>query len=108
MTLASVCAAIQRVASNGSSQRRDPLGEHVLAVHAEAEAGDRDADLRRGDVAVLPLRVLEDAQRRAGRAGCPVPAWCSMLGPRRADDRELRGDEQPVGEHEQQDDARGG
>ena len=77
------------------------VGKHVLAVHAEAEAGDGDAELSGRDVAILLLRILEhplDGPRDpVARAGHPFDR-----GARRSDDRELRGDENPV----QHDEAR--
>ena len=82
---------------------RDPFGEHMLAVHAEPEARDRNAHLRRRDVAVLPFRIFENVQHASGE-----PAALRRLildaRARRTDDRELRCDEQSVRQHEQQDD----
>ena len=43
----------------------DAVGEHVLAVHAEPEAGDGDPELRGRDVAVLLLRVAQHGLHRA-------------------------------------------
>ena len=72
---------------------RSPVGEHVLAVHAQAEAGDGDADLRGGNVAVLSMRILQ--HRLNQRAPAYRPRRARVDGrPRRADDRELRRDEE--------------
>ena len=60
-----------------------PIGGSVFPVHAEAEAGNGDADLGGAEVAVDKLGVVEQVQQllglgRAGlrqlghaRAGCP-------------------------------------
>ena len=46
-----------------ADERRLELpGKPMLAVHAQSEACDGDADLSRGDVAILEPRILEDAQ----------------------------------------------
>jgi hypothetical protein len=76
----------------------------VLAVHPEAEAGDRNADLGRRDVAVLLLRIGENG----GHPRRHVVALRGLMvdaGARRADDREFSGDEQTIREHQQQDDG---
>ena len=73
----------------------DAVGQNVLAVHSQPEAGDRDAELRGGDVAILQLRVAQELLDR-------LRQHVSARGPRidrrarRADDRELRRDEDPV------------
>ncbi len=79
------------VASHGF----DVVGQPVLAIHAEAEAGDRDSDLRRRDVAVLQLRVFENAQDVARQEAA---LRCLVLDarPRCADNGELGRDEQCV------------
>ena len=51
--------------------RREPDGQPVLAVHAEADARDRDADLRRRDVAILPRRRSQDRRGGGGRTSRP-------------------------------------
>ena len=73
--------------------RQDPVGEHVLAVHAQAEARDGDADLRGRDVAVLPARVAQDTLHEPRERLLPRGARVDRR-PRRADDGELRGDEE--------------
>ena len=99
-TLEIVWAAIQRLAE----PRHDPLRQDVLAVHAQAEARHRDADLRRGDVAILLPRILEDPRYALGQT---VAARGLVVDhrPRRAHDGELGRDEQPVGDDQQQDDG---
>ena len=79
--------------------QRDPLSQHVLSVHSQSEAGDGDADLRGGDVTVLSLWIFKDACHTPGQAATLSSlmldgrAWC-------ADNGELRGDEQAVGDHQ--------
>src|SRR5262245_24598402 len=81
----------------------DPSRQPVFAVHSEAQARQRDADLRRRDVAILELRVLENP-KYAHRQPAALTGLMLDVGSRRADDRELGSDEQPVGEDEQGDD----
>ena len=94
-TLATPCETSHAGRPRAAEQRVEPVGQRVLAVHAEAEAGDGDAELRRGDVAILLLRIVEhalDAPREpVALRGPPLDR-----GARRADDRELRRDEDPV------------
>src|SRR5207302_8179885 len=63
---------------------------------AEAEAGHRDAELRRGDVAI------GRGHRPPYRARAAVPFGNQLIDPRLAHrhDRELRRDEQAVGAHQ--------
>ena len=90
-------------AGPSSEPAENRISEHVLAVHAQAEAGEGDAELRGRDVAILLERVAQDsldeprqpiAMRGAGVDG----------GARRADDRELRRDEQAVEQDQEADD----
>src|SRR5688572_15797544 len=78
---------------------KDRLGQDLLAIHAEAEAGYGDAKLRGGDVAVLALGVVEDGLHRAREAvagrGTTIDG-----GARRADDGEFGRDEETVQQHE--------
>ena len=79
------------------------VSQHVLAVHAEPQARERDAELRRGDVAILLPGVVEDRlhpageQVSSGRAAIDRRPWD-------ADDRELRRDEQAVEQDQAADD----
>ena len=75
----------------------------TLAVHAEAQARHRDADLGGGDVAVLQLWIIEDL-RDAGGEPAALRGLVLDGRPRRADDGKLRRDEDRVREHQQQDD----
>ena len=79
----------------------DQPGERRLADPAEAQRGERDAELGGGDVAV------ERLYRAAGQPSfaIPRPGHLVQPGPPRADQRELRRHEEGVGEH--QDDDRG-
>ena len=77
----------------GAAERAvDRLGEDVLAIHAEAKTGERDAELRGRDVAILELRIAEDALNTLRQAVALRGARLDGRA-RRADDRELRGDE---------------
>lgn len=49
---------------------RQPFRKAMLPVHTKPEAGDRNADLRCGDVAVLLTRVADDLPHESGH---PVP-----------------------------------
>ena len=82
------------------------IGQHVLAVHAEAEARDRDAELRGRDVPILLPRISQHALHGARQ---PVAAGRARVdrGPRRTDDRELRRDEDTVQQDEAGDDEEG-
>ena len=64
----------------------------MFAVHAQAKARQRDADLGRRDVAVAAADVVENGDDAPGAA---VALRCEVLeaGARCADDRELRSDE---------------
>ena len=59
-----VCSA--PAGSSASTERRDARREDRLGISAEHHARQRDADLRRGDVAVEPLRILDDRQEPRG------------------------------------------
>jgi hypothetical protein len=78
---------------------REPRRHHMLAVHAQAETGQRDAHLRGGDELILAARIAQDCHHRTGsRVSCsrtPLErhAW-------RRHDRKLGRDEQAV-EHDQ-------
>ncbi len=98
-TLASTRGARQR--SDAAEPMLEELRERVLAVHAEAEARERDAELRRGDVLVLPLRRRQHAEHPRRE---PVAARRASLerGLGRPDQRELRRHEQRVHQDEQQ------
>ncbi len=83
----------------GSETRRD----RGLGVGAENQAGEGDADLRGGDVAVERVRVLEDGQH-PGREGVAVLGQPSQPAPARAHDGELRRHEQRRQQDQQGDD----
>ena len=83
----------------------DPLSQHVLSVHAQSKAGHGNADLGRGDVAILSPRIFEDT-RHTPRQATALGRLMLDTGPRRADDRELRGHKQAVGNHQEKDDAK--
>ena len=83
----------------------DVFGEYALAVHAQAEARGRDAHLRGGDVAIEPPRVGQDARHARGQAST-LRGLVLDVGARSADDRELGGHEQPVGDGERRDDGK--
>ena len=77
MTLANPCDTSQAGHAGPSEQVVDAVGQHVLAVHAEAQARDGDAELRRRDVAILPLRIAQHAlHHRASRL--PAAARASI------------------------------
>ena len=62
----------------GAAERAvDRLGQDVLAIHAEAKTGERDAELRRRDVAILELRIAEDPLNTLARRS-PFAARASM------------------------------
>ena len=50
----------QRRRAGDAQQVIDAVRQDVLAIHAEAEAGDGDAELGGGDVAILERRVAQD------------------------------------------------
>ena len=71
-------------------------GDGGLAERAERQRGDRDAQLAGREV-LVEVRRLASHEPRAGRARLRQP-----LRPH-GDERELRGHEEPVDEHEQRD-----
>src|SRR4029450_6895416 len=79
------------------------ISEHVLAVHAEPEARDGDAELRRRNIAILVPRVVEHPLNGKREA---IPGGGAVIDrrTRSANDRELRGDEDPVPQDERSDD----
>ncbi len=79
------------------------LGEDVLAIHAEAQTGQRDAELRGRDVAILELRIAQHLLDAEGEAVALRGARLDGR-PRRSDNRELRGDEERVEQDEDGDD----
>ena len=81
--------------------RLNLVGQPVLAVHPEPEACDRDTDLSRGDVAILAHGIFEDAQH-ALRQPAALRGLMLDARARRADDGEFGGDEQTVGEDEEE------
>src|SRR5690606_31430210 len=76
-------------------ERSQPPSQGLLAVQAKRQAGESDAELGGGDIAVLSQRVLDDRQHALGAllailgAALDGGPWC-------ADDGELGGDEQAV------------
>ena len=80
-------------------RRLHQAGQGRLADPAQPEAGHRDPELGRGNVAV------GIDHRPAHRARAPVPLGDHLIdaGLADRDDRELRGDEEPVGEDQRQD-----
>src|SRR5258706_2672178 len=85
---------------------KEQVGEDVLAVHAQSEACDRDAQLRGRDIAILLLRILEQALNRSSQ---PVSILRLAVdgGPGRADDCKLCRDECAVQENERRDNQKG-
>ena len=79
--------------------RLDQRGERRLANPSQADARHRDAELRRGDVAV---RIGHGAAHGARAA---VALGDQLVDARLADrhDREFRRDEEAVGEHQRHD-----
>ena len=71
------------------------IREPMFAVHAQAQAGERDAELRGRDVAILARRRAQHVENFSGEA---VTAGGAVFecGPRRGQQRELGGDEQAV------------
>ena len=61
-----------------ADQRVDAVGQHVLAVHAEAEARDRDAELRGRDVAVLAAAGRRRTRCTARASRSPRAARASI------------------------------
>ena len=99
MATAMLWAVASAIAPGRNVQRRlDHRGQRRLADPAEADAGHRDAELGRGDVAV----GIGDRAPHGARAA--VPFGDQLIDARLADrdDREFRGDEKSVGEHERQ------
>ena len=82
----------------GSARRGSSQAASVLAVHAQPEAGERDAQLRGRDEAILFDRGRQQSQH----AREPIARRRAMLDgcSRHADDRELGGDEQRVRQQE--------
>ena len=103
MTLATPCEASHAGSAGAAERAVDRLGEDVLAIHAQAKAGERDAELRGRDVAILELRIAEDSLNTLRQA---VALRGTRLDgrARRPDDRELRGDEDGVQQDEDGDD----
>ena len=95
-TLANPCAASHTRPGGVAERAESPVGDHVLAVHAETEAGDGDADLRRGNVAVLPGADRRRTPWTSRASGCFLRRARIDRRPRRADDGELRRDEDRV------------
>ena len=83
--------------------RREPfveeLGEHALAQGADAQRGERDAELHRGDEV---RRVARDPQDRAGRAAALVGKLPHARPPDR-DERVLACDEERVEQDQEND-----
>ena len=105
-TLASVCAAIRRGRRRQLQSRLEPGRQRVLAVHAETQAGERDAELRGRDESILIDRRRQQARARAAAIESPWFARCStavrdtpMIG-------ELRGHEERVGQQKPERDER--
>ena len=46
---------------------QQPLRYDMFTIHAQAKAGNRNADLRRGDVAVEQLGMAQDLQNTPRR-----------------------------------------
>ena len=92
-----------RGGSGAGDLLEDPVGEDVLAIHAEAEARHRDPELRRRDIPILLRRIAQHRLYGLGqavaarRAGVDRGSWG-------ADNRELRGDEDAVEQDERGDD----
>ena len=105
MTLAMTCDVIQGFVDPPGQRYFQPLRELVLAVHAKAQAGHRDADLSRRDEPILLAWFLEDALDTAGATIALVGARLDS-GTWRADDGEFRGHEEPVHDHKQEHDSR--
>ena len=55
-----------------------PVRDGGLAVHAETDRGERDAELGHGDVAVLAGGSVEDSEAASGHHGLPPSASASM------------------------------
>ena len=86
--------------ARSAEERLDQVRHGGLAEEADAQRGQRDAELAGRQVA----REVVDAarERRARRAGPPRPSSSSARAAR-AHERELRGDEEPVQQHEHDD-----
>ena len=92
--------------AHGAERRERPgdvLRQHPLAVHPQAEAGNRDADLCSGDIPIEAPRVSQDPRHASGQAS-PLRRQMVDVGARGADDGELGGHEQPVGDGQGGDD----
>ena len=99
MATAMLCAVVAGDVRRQEGERRlNQRRERRLADPAEAEARHRDAELGRGDVAVGIGDRAPDGARAA------VALGDQLIDARLADrdDRELRRDEEAVGEHERE------
>ena len=103
MTAEVDCGGLGLEPSQALDEWRDTRRNRGLGVRAEDQAGEGDADLRRGDVAVERVRVFEDGQN-PGRKGVSVLRQPSQPAPARAHDGELRRDEQRRQQDQQGDD----
>ena len=100
-TLAKPCAASQtRPARPGPCSAATQSASYVFAIHAEAEARDRHADLRRRDVAILAARIAQHAPAPAAPGDAARRARVDRR-PRRPDDRELGRHEDRIEQDEQ-------
>ena len=86
-------------------ERRGPRGEDGARIRAENQAGERDADLGGGDVAIERGRRIEDRQQ-ARRERTAVLRHPSQPAPAGANSSELGRYIQRGERDEQQDDAR--
>ena len=97
------CGGVGLQASHALDQGSEPGRDRGLGVGAENEAGEGDADLRGGNVAIERVRVLEDRQHPR-REGIAVLGQPSQPAPARAHDGELRRHEQRRQQDQQGDD----
>ena len=84
-------------------ERGDARRDRGLGVGAENQAGEGDADLRGGDVAVERVRVFEDGQNPGGER-VSVLGQPAQPAPARAHGGELRRHEQRRQQDQQGDD----
>ena len=84
-------------------ERRHARRDRRLGVGAEDQAGEGDADLGGGDVAIERVRVFDDRQHPGGER-VAVLGQPSQPAPARAHDGELRRDEQRRQQDQQGDD----
>ena len=75
----------------------------MLAIHPQSETRDGDADLGRGDVAILEGRIFQDKEHALSQATA-LGRLMLDAGARSADDGELSRHEETVGQDEEQDD----